>query len=95
MAFAALLFLTLAVLVFTVSIAVAFWPTENRYLALGLLAGLYAVLGVGCWSRSGRRCSMARRRSRPRWKSWAATRNCSSACATRRTRTRAVGEDEP
>ena len=44
MAFAALLFLTLAVLVFTVSIAVAFWPTENRYLALGLLAGLYAVL---------------------------------------------------
>ena len=46
MAFAALLFLTLAVLVFTVSIAVAFWPTENRYLALGLLAGLYAVLGV-------------------------------------------------
>ena len=47
MAFAALLFLTLAVLVFTVSIAVAFWPTENRYLALGLLAGLYAVLGVG------------------------------------------------
>src|SRR5690606_30165231 len=47
MAFAALLFLTLAVLVFTVTIAVAFWPTEDRYLALGLLAALYAVIGVG------------------------------------------------
>ncbi|MCD0505279.1 phage holin family protein [Bordetella petrii] len=47
MAFAALLFLTLAVLVFTVTIAVAFWPTEDRYWALGLLAVLYAALGAG------------------------------------------------
>ena len=47
MAFAALLFLTLAVLVFSVTVAVAFWPTENRYLALGLLAGLYALIGLG------------------------------------------------
>ena len=47
MAFAALLFLTLAVLVFSVTIAVAFWPTEDRYLALGLLAALYAVIGLG------------------------------------------------
>ncbi|WP_251865793.1 phage holin family protein [Achromobacter sp. Marseille-Q4962] len=46
MAFAALLFLTLAVLVFTVCIAVAFWPTENRYLALGLLAAFYGLLGL-------------------------------------------------
>ncbi|MFP3741281.1 phage holin family protein, partial [Burkholderia sp. SIMBA_019] len=46
MAFAALLFLTLAVLVFTITIAVAFWPTEDRYLALGLLAALYLVVGV-------------------------------------------------
>ena len=46
MVFAALLFLTLAVLVFTITIAVAFWPTEDRYLALGLLAALYLVVGV-------------------------------------------------
>lgn len=46
MAFAALLFLTLAVLVATVCVAVAFWPTEDRYLALGLLAAFYGVLGV-------------------------------------------------
>src|SRR5690606_38731373 len=46
-AFAALLFVTLAVLVFTVMVAVAFWPTENRYMALGVLAAVYAVLGIG------------------------------------------------
>ncbi|MFD4841552.1 phage holin family protein [Achromobacter sp. NPDC058515] len=46
MAFAALLFLTLAVLVATISIAVAFWPTEDRYLALGLLAAFYGIVGV-------------------------------------------------
>lgn len=46
MAFAALLFLTLAVLVFTITVAVAFWPTEDRYLALGLLAAFYLVVGV-------------------------------------------------
>lgn len=45
--FASLLFLTLAVLVFSVTIAVVFWPTENRYMALGLLAGGYAVIGLG------------------------------------------------
>lgn len=47
MAFAALLFVTLAVFVFTVTIAVAFWPTENRYMALGLLAAAYALIGIG------------------------------------------------
>lgn len=47
MAFGALLFVTLAVLVFTVTIAVAFWPTENRYVALGALAGIYALIGIG------------------------------------------------
>ncbi|OZI71081.1 phage holin family protein [Bordetella genomosp. 12] len=46
MAFAALLFLTLAVLVFTVTIAVAFWPTADRYVALGWLAAIYGVIGV-------------------------------------------------
>jgi len=43
MAFASLLFLTLAVLVFTVTIAVAFWP---NHLALGLLAAIYGVIGL-------------------------------------------------
>lgn len=46
MAFAALLFLTLAVLVFTVAVAVAVWPTEHRYMALGVLAAVYGVAGV-------------------------------------------------
>ena len=30
----------------TITVAVAFWPTEDRYLALGLLAGFYGVAGV-------------------------------------------------
>ena len=47
MAFGALLFLTLAVLVFTIAIALYFWPTDQRYMALGALALVYAVLGVG------------------------------------------------
>ncbi|MDH0736546.1 phage holin family protein [Achromobacter spanius] len=46
MAFAALLFLTLAVLVFTVTVAVLFWPTEDRYMALGLLAAFYGIVGI-------------------------------------------------
>jgi uncharacterized membrane protein YqjE len=44
--FAALLFLTLAVLVFSILVAVYFWPTESRYMALGVLAAGYAVLGL-------------------------------------------------
>lgn len=44
--FAALLFLTLAVLVFSIMVAVYFWPTDERYMALGVLAAAYAVLGV-------------------------------------------------
>lgn len=47
MAFAALLFLTLAVLVFSIAFALYFWPGEHRYLALGLLALVYALLGLG------------------------------------------------
>ncbi len=47
MAFAALIFLLLAVLVFTVMIALYFWPTEDRYVALAVLAFVYFVLGVG------------------------------------------------
>lgn len=50
LAFGALLFLTLAVLVFTVAIAVAFWPTEDRYVALGWLAAIYGVIGVALFS---------------------------------------------
>jgi uncharacterized membrane protein YqjE len=44
--FAALLFLTLAVLVFSILVAVYFWPTESRYMALGVLAAAYALLGL-------------------------------------------------
>src|SRR5690606_20979990 len=47
MAFGALLFLTLAVLVFSLTVALFFWPTEHRYLALSLLALFYAVVGGG------------------------------------------------
>lgn len=44
--FGALLFLTLAVLVFSILVAVYFWPTDSRYMALGVLAAAYAVLGL-------------------------------------------------
>jgi len=47
MVFGALLFLTLAVLVFTVTIAIYFWPTEDRYLALVILAFAYSAVGLG------------------------------------------------
>ena len=46
MAFAALLFLTLAVLENNIPAAVPFWPTQDRYLPLGLLAAFYLVVGV-------------------------------------------------
>ena len=46
LAFAALLFLTLAMLVLSILVGLYFWPTESRYLALGLLAALYGVIGV-------------------------------------------------
>lgn len=44
---AAAVFLLLALLVATLALALVFWPTEYRFLALGLLALLYAVLGAG------------------------------------------------
>ena len=47
MAFGALLFLTLAVLVFSITVALYFWPTDQRYVALWLLTLFYGVLGVG------------------------------------------------
>lgn len=47
MTFGALIFLTLALLVFTVTVAVYFWPTEDRYVALAVLAFVYFVIGVG------------------------------------------------
>jgi uncharacterized membrane protein YqjE len=46
MAFAALHLLTLALLIFTVMVAVFFWPSENRYLALAVLAAVYGLMGV-------------------------------------------------
>ena len=96
MAFAALLFLTLAVLVFTVSIAVAFWPTENRYLALGLLAGLYAVLGVGLLVAVRQALLYGPPPFSATLEELGRDANCSSACATRMTRIRAgAGRTEP
>ncbi|MFA5490235.1 MAG: phage holin family protein [Candidimonas sp.] len=47
MAFGALLFLTLALLVFSIAVALYFWPTEQRYVALGVLALIYGLIGVG------------------------------------------------
>lgn len=47
LAFGALVFLTLSLLVFTATVAVYFWPTEDRYLALAILAFIYFVIGVG------------------------------------------------
>src|SRR3546814_1754507 len=49
MAFGALLFLTLAALVFSLTVALFFWPTEHRYLALGLLT----QIGRGSCRESG------------------------------------------
>lgn len=46
-AFGALLFLSLALLVFSIAVALYFWPTEERYLAIGVLALIYAIVGVG------------------------------------------------
>lgn len=51
MAFGGLLFGCLALLVFTAAVAMYFWPTEDRYLALGVLALVYAVLCLALfWS---------------------------------------------
>lgn len=47
MAFGALLFLTMALLVFSIAVALYFWPTEQRYMALGALALIYVILGLG------------------------------------------------
>jgi len=47
MAFGALIFLTLSLLVFSVTVALYFWPTEDRYLALAILALVYLLLGLG------------------------------------------------
>lgn len=44
--FGALLFSTLALLVFSLLIALIFWPTEYRYWAIGLLIIIYAGLGA-------------------------------------------------
>jgi len=47
MVFGGLVLLTLSVLVFTVTIAVYFWPTEDRYVALAILAFIYFAFGLG------------------------------------------------
>lgn len=54
LAVAAALCLFLAVLIATLSIALYFWPTEYRFVALGLLTLGYAVIGLGlCWRLRG------------------------------------------
>src|SRR5690625_2397660 len=53
--FATLLFLTLAILVFSLSIALYFWPTDYRYTALVVLFLFYLVLGLGCLRSEERR----------------------------------------
>lgn len=47
MALGALIFITLALLVFSMTVALYFWPTEHRYVALGVLALIYVVIGLG------------------------------------------------
>lgn len=50
LAVAAALCLSLALLIATLTVALYFWPTEYRFVALGLLALVYAVVGLGlCW----------------------------------------------
>ena len=46
MALAGMFFLALALLVFTLWIAVLFWPTEYRYWALAGLSLIYALAGL-------------------------------------------------
>lgn len=48
-AFVALLFVTLAVLVFSIAVALYFWPSDYRYTALFVLALVYAVLALICF----------------------------------------------
>src|SRR5690606_5173417 len=47
MAFGALLLMSLALLAFSIAVALYFWPTEARYLAIGTLALIYALMGLG------------------------------------------------
>ncbi len=47
MLFAAGLFLLLAVVVASFLVVAFFWPTEHRYLAIGLLSFVYALAGFG------------------------------------------------
>ena len=46
MLFGALLFSTLALLIFSLLIALFFWPTEYRYWAIGILIVVYAGLAA-------------------------------------------------
>ncbi|MBC7203541.1 MAG: phage holin family protein [Pusillimonas sp.] len=50
----AMLCLVLALLVVSLLVALYFWPTEYRYLALGLLALAYLLIGLGLawWVRN-------------------------------------------
>ena len=52
---AAMLFLLLAVILASILVIAFFWSTEYRYLAIGSLTAVYAVLGLGlAWLASHR-----------------------------------------
>lgn len=44
--FGVVLFATMAALVFSIGIVLYFWPSEYRYVAMFVLAGFYAILGL-------------------------------------------------
>jgi uncharacterized membrane protein YqjE len=46
LAFAGLQLLMLALLIFTIMVAVFFWPGENRYPVLALLTAVYGLVGI-------------------------------------------------
>lgn len=47
LSFGALLCLSLALLILTLTVALVFWPTEYRYVALFVAVAVYAVAGLG------------------------------------------------
>lgn len=55
--FGALLFSTLALLVFSLLIALFFWSTEYRYWAIGVLIVIYTLLGATMFFSISRRLS--------------------------------------
>lgn len=59
LAFGALLFATLAILVFSIALALFFWPTDHRYTALFCLALAYLVVALALFWYVRRRLTQA------------------------------------